>query len=259
MKGTRPLDNTEICAVADGFDGIFAVRNRSLFVLGVSTGGRISELLSLKVDDVWQNDTPVTDLLFDRSIVKGGEVSRAVPVNADGRDAIEALIRWHTDCFGDVESERFLFPSRQRTGAIDRRTAHEALKKSFEEAGLNGKLATHTMRKSFAQRLYDQTADIFAVQEMLGHKSVATTQSYLGVNYTTVREAVEKMAFSATDRDIDTLSTQMLKTTSDQALFLELAMRGYDLELLRNAQQPVGIIYQGETNGGSTAEQARNV
>ena len=79
------------------------------------------------------------------------------------------------------------------------------------------------------------------------------------MNYTTVREAVEKMAFSATDRDIDTLSTQMLKTTSDQALFLELAMRGYDLELLRNAQQPVGIIYQGETNGGYTAEQARTV
>ena len=244
MKGTRPLDNNEIRTVAEGFDGVFAVRNRGLFVLGVSTGGRISELLSLKVADVWQNDTPVTDLLFDRSIVKGGEVSRAVPVNADGRDAIEALIRWHTECFGDVDSDRFLFPSRQSTGAIDRRTAHEALKKAFEEAGLNGKLATHTMRKSFAQRLYDQTADIFAVQEMLGHKSVATTQSYLGVNYTTVREAVEKMAFSATDRDIDTLSTQMLKTTSDNALFLELGLRGYDLSLLRNMQHHVGIIYE---------------
>ena len=107
-----------------------------------------------------------------------------MPVNADGREAIESLIGWQTQCFGNVDSDRFLFPSRQRTGAIDRRTAHEALKKSFEEAGLNGKLATHTMRKSFAQRLYDQTADIFAVQEMLGHKSVATTQSYLGVNYT---------------------------------------------------------------------------
>ena len=80
------------------------------------------------------------------------------------------------------------------------------------------------MRKSFAQRLYDQTGDIFTVQEMLGHKSAAVTQKYLGVNYATVREAVEKMAFSATERDIDTLSTQTLKTTSDQALFLELAM-----------------------------------
>ena len=110
----------------------------------------------------------------------GGEVSRAVPVNADGRDAITALIGWHTQGFGDVESDRFLFPSRQTTGAIDRRTAHEALKKAFEAAGLNGKLATLSMRKSFAQRLYDQTADIFAVQEMLGHKSVATTQKSLG-------------------------------------------------------------------------------
>ena len=244
MKGTRPLDNTEIRQVANGFDGIFAVRNRGLFVLGVSTGGRISELLSLKVEDVWQNDASVTDLLFDRFIVKGGEVSRAVPVNADGRDAIEALMDWHAEGFGRVESDRMLFPSRQSTGAIDRRTAHEALKKAFEAAGLNGKLATHTMRKSFAQRLYDQTADIFAIQEMLGHKSVATTQRYLGVNYSTVREAVEQMAFSATERDIDTLLTQTLKTTSDQALFLELGMRGYDLSALRNAQQPVGIIYK---------------
>ena len=80
---------------------------------------------------------------------------------------------------------------------------------------------------------------------MLGHKSVATTQRYLGVNYATVREAVEKMAFSATERDIDTLSTQTLKTTSDQALFFELAMRGYDLSALRNAQQQVSLIYQG--------------
>ena len=74
------------------------------------------------------------------------------------------------------------------------------------------------MRKSFAQRLYDQTADIFAVQETLGHKSVATTQRYLGVNYASVREVVEKMAFSASEREIDTLSPQMLKTTSDEAL-----------------------------------------
>ena len=96
------------------------------------------------------------------------------------------------------------------------------------------------MRKSFAQRLYDQSADLFAVQEMLGHKSVATTQRYLGVNYSTVREAVENMAFSATERDVDTLSTQTLKTTSDQALFLELAMRGFDLSLLRNGQQAGG-------------------
>lgn len=67
MKGTRPLDNTEIRKVSEAFRGIFAVRNRSLFMLGVSVGGRISELLGLKVSDVWQNDRPIKDLLFDLS------------------------------------------------------------------------------------------------------------------------------------------------------------------------------------------------
>ena len=57
-------------------------------MLGVSTGGRISELLGLQIGDVYQNRAPVTDLLFDKSIVKGKEHSRAVPVNSDGRQAL---------------------------------------------------------------------------------------------------------------------------------------------------------------------------
>ena len=55
MKGTRPLDNDEIRRVSTCFAGTFATRNRGLFMLGVSTGGRISELLSLRVADVYQN------------------------------------------------------------------------------------------------------------------------------------------------------------------------------------------------------------
>ena len=54
MKGTRPLDNSEIRIVSACFTGIFEARNRGLFMLGVSTGGRISELLSLTVGDVYQ-------------------------------------------------------------------------------------------------------------------------------------------------------------------------------------------------------------
>lgn len=76
MKGTRPLMNDEIRRVISCFDGTFAVRNRCLFILGISTGGRISELLGLRLTDVYQNNAPVTDLLFDRSIVKGKETSR---------------------------------------------------------------------------------------------------------------------------------------------------------------------------------------
>ena len=65
MKGTRPLDNKEIRLVSACFDGTFEARNRGLFMLGVSTGGRISELLSLTIGDVYQNGkSAVTDLLF---------------------------------------------------------------------------------------------------------------------------------------------------------------------------------------------------
>ena len=102
MKGTRPLDNDEIRLVSACFDGTYGDRNRGLFMLGVSTGGRISELLSLTGGDVYQNRRAVTDLLFDKSIVKGGEISRAVPVNTDGSRAIEDLISWHREQYGNT-------------------------------------------------------------------------------------------------------------------------------------------------------------
>ena len=230
MKGTRPLDNDEIRRVSGCFTGTFEVRNRGLFMFGVSTGGRISELLSLRVGDVYQNDRPVTDLLFDKSIVKGKEVSRAVPLNVDGRNAIAALVNWHRDRYGDIDDNRPLFPSRNGKGQqpMSRRTAHNVFKDAFEAAGLNGHLATHSLRKSFAQRLYDRTGDIFAVQEMLGHRNVATTQKYLGVNYAEIRSAVEEMAVDSQLHTIHLLGSS-LKLQADETLFLELALRGYDL------------------------------
>ena len=230
MKGTRPLNNKEIRLVSACFDGTFAARNRGLFMLGVSTGGRISELLGLQIGDVYQNDKPVTDLLFDKSIVKGGEISRAVPVNSDGRRAIEDLIAWHAERYQNTKKNRPLFPSRNGQGQqpMSRRTVHDVLKSAFELSGLNGHLTTHSLRKSFAQRLYDRTGDIFAVQEMLGHKAVATTQKYLGVNYA---EAVEEMA--VTGELHRRLLRSWLKNIKDETLFLELALRGHDLSKLR--------------------------
>ena len=162
MKGTRPLDNHEIRRVSAAFTGTYEIRNRALFIIGVSTGGRISELLSLTIGDVYQNRKAVSDLLYNRSIVKGGELSRAVLVNTDGRRAIEDLIAWHRQHYNTTHKSRPLFPSRngQGTQRMSRRTAHDVLKSAFEAAGLNGHLATHSLRKSFAQRLYDQTGDI---------------------------------------------------------------------------------------------------
>ena len=243
MKGTRPLNNNEIRLVSACFDGTFEARNRGLFMLGVSTGGRISELLSLQIGDVYQNGKPVTDLLFDKSVVKGGEVSRAVPVNRDGRRAIDDLIAWHNEQYENTEGSRPLFPSRNGQGQqpMSRRTAHDVLKVAFEAAGLNGHLATHSLRKSFAQRLYDKTGDIFAVQEMLGHKSVTTTQKYLGVNYASVREAVEEMSLES-EIHINGLLGSALKKEADETLFLELALRGYDLSGLRDDNETTAEI-----------------
>ena len=271
MKGTRPLDNTEIRLVSACFNGNpFEARNRGLFMLGVSTGGRISELLSLTVGDVYQNQKPVTDLLFDRSIVKGGEVSRAVPVNSDGRRAISDLIAWHEEKYNTIAPSRPLFPSRNKNGsvAMNRQTAHEMLKKAFQAAGLNGKLATHSLRKSFAQRVYEESGDIYLVQELLGHRNVSTTQKYIGVNYATARETVEAIALEAKasssaeshphddsdratsdERDrTDLLSRSFrflggeLKGTADETLFLELALRGYDLSKLRENNTTAEIV-----------------
>ena len=244
MKGTRPLDNDEIRRVSNCFEGIFEARNRGLFMLGVSTGGRISELLSLRVGDVYQNGRPVTDLLYSKNIVKGGEVSRAVPVNRDGRQAIDDLIGWHIDCYGMTENDRPLFPSRNGQGQkpLSRRNAHDVLKMAFEAAGLNGHIATHSLRKSFAQRLYEKTGDIFAVQEMLGHRSVATTQKYLGVNYANIRDALEQICVTSQPHEMMLLGSS-LKKEADETLFLELARRGYDLScLLRDNETTAEIV-----------------
>ena len=246
MKGTRPLDNNEIRLVSACFTGTFEVRNRSLFLLGVSTGGRISELLSLRIGDVWQNLKPVTDLLYDKSIVKGGEVSRAVPMNTDGMRAIDALIGWHREKYGPLQKKRPLFPSRNGQGRkpLSRREAHTVLKDAFMTAGLNGHLATHSLRKSFAQRLYEQTGDVFTVQEMLGHKSIATTQKYLGVNYASVREAVQKMSLDGELLKTGILGSS-LKNTHTETLLLELALRGIDVSKLREdteTEPPAEIV-----------------
>lgn len=111
---------------------------------------------------------------------------------------------------------------------MNRQTAHEMLKQAFIAAGLNGKLATHSLRKSFAQRVYEQSGDIYLVQELLGHRNIATTQKYLGVNYASARQTVEAIALIA-ERDGRALLSGSLKDITDETLLLELARRGYDL------------------------------
>lgn len=222
MKGCRPLQKDEIRAVSKEFEGNYEARNRALFILGCNTGGRISELLSLTIDDVWQNNKPVADLLFTKDIVKGKETSRAVPVNVDATRAIRRLIHWHKAEYGDLEPTRSLFKSRQG-GAISRTQAHRILKKAFEQAGINGKLATHTLRKTYAQNIYDASNDIYMVKEALGHKSVNTTQSYLGVSYEKFRKASENIELNRRTKTLHSIDD-----LTDNDMIIELQKRGFD-------------------------------
>lgn len=223
MKGTRPLTTDEIIAVTNQFDGMYEVRNRSLFMLGVSVGGRISELLALKISDVWQNGQAVSDLLFEKSMVKGKETARMIPVNADGRQAITELIQWHQNQFGDLDPKRLLFQSRQG-GSISRSQAHRILEKAFQKAGLNGKLATHSLRKTFAQRCYDACENIYKVSELLGHKNVETTKRYIGISYTELQATVKAIELNERRKTLHSIEKF---STGD--LLSELMARGIDM------------------------------
>lgn len=228
MKGARPLGSDEILSVAEQFQGMFSVRNRSLFLLGVSVGGRISELLALRIGDVYQNGGPVSDLLFEKDVVKGKETARMVPMNFDGKQAIRELVEWHKECFGNLDGYRPLFPSRKHLKAISRVQAHRMLARAFTKAGLNGKLATHSMRKSYAQRMYDATGDIYLVKEMLGHKDVKTTQEYLGVSYAKAQAASKAIELKRAGNRTRVLLHSLDEVETDP-LVMELARRGFDV------------------------------
>ncbi len=124
---------------------------------------------------------------------------------------------------------------------MHRQTAHDILKKAFIAADLNGKLATHSLRKSFAQRLYDKSGDIYLVQELLGHRNISTTQNYLGVNYADARAAVESIAL-ITESDRIHKTSNSAKMLDDKTLITELQGRGYELKTKRKNKATAEIV-----------------
>ena len=95
------------------------------------------------------------------------------------------------------------------------------------------------------------------MQELLGHRNVSTTQKYIGVNYATARETVEAIALEAKASSSEPYRTDLLSrsfrflggelkaTVSDETLFLELALRGYDLSKLRENNTTAEIVKVG--------------
>src|SRR5688500_17340356 len=89
MIGSRPLNSEEIASVLNSFTGAYAARGRALFLLGLKTCFRISELLSLQVKDVWQGGKVVAAVAVARKRMKAKVAARKVPLHPEAAQAIQ--------------------------------------------------------------------------------------------------------------------------------------------------------------------------
>jgi site-specific recombinase XerD len=217
LKGARQLTDEEIRKVAQRFNGRYAIRNRALFVLGLACGGRISELLSLNIGDIWQHGKPVDIIYFKKANTKGKRQGRGVPIKQAAKEAIFELITWYHKKRDAVTDDMPLFLS-QKGGRITRQQAHDILKDAFKESQLLGKVSTHSLRKTYANKLLKQGGNLHTVKEALGHTSIATTQEYLGIDFDEF--------FSATpDYDFKSYETYELSDLDNTKIIAALEQR----------------------------------
>jgi integrase/recombinase XerD len=167
-------------------------RNRAILETMYSCGLRVSELITLRLSSLYP------DLGFIKVIGKGDK-ERLVPI---GRIAIKFIgiyrdqVRVHADI--KKGSEDILFLNRRGTG-LSRQMIFILLKDLAREAGIKKTVSPHTFRHSFATHLVEGGADLRAVQEMLGHESITTTEIYTHLDRAYLRETLQKFhpAFQA--------------------------------------------------------------
>jgi len=195
MKGARHLSKEEIQSLAQSFYGEYKVRNRSLFLLGLNIGTRISELLALNVGDVWQYGKPA-DILELRKAITKGKKTRQIPLNDQAREVITELIRWKESQGEDLSPNAPFFTSRKGNKRLSRFQVHRILKESFQSSECSGRVSTHSLRKSFAKALLVSGNNLRAIQVLLGHTSLATTEKYLAVSPDELTQAVNSLGFA---------------------------------------------------------------
>jgi integrase/recombinase XerD len=155
-----------------------AMRLHCLMEMLYATGMRVSELVSL----------PRSVLKGDRrllSIVGKGQRERQVPLNAAARAALDCYL-----AAGETEEDgiprqlptKWLFPARSAEGYLPRQRFAVELKELAEEAGIDpARVSPHVLRHAFASHLLDRGADLRAVQKLLGHADISTTEIYTHV------------------------------------------------------------------------------
>lgn len=153
------------------------LRNRAIVELMYSTGARVSEIVSLDLDEV--DDSGLMR-------VRGkGSKERLVPVGSYAKAALDAYLVRSRPALAARGVARALFLN-QRGNRLSRQSIWEIIQKAA--AGLEKEVSPHSLRHSFATHLLEGGADVRVVQELLGHASVTTTQIYTMVSVDTLRE-----------------------------------------------------------------------
>ena len=178
-KASRPLpkalsvESTQQLLEPDEEISLSMTRDRAMFELLYSSGLRLGELVALNVDD------GRLDLRQGEVTVTGkGAKTRTVPVGAKAREALAAWLAARQAAPG----EKALFVG-ARGRRISAGTVGSRLKQWARRRGLHERVHPHMLRHSFASHVLQSSQDLRAVQEMLGHASISTTQVYTHLDY----------------------------------------------------------------------------
>ncbi|MCU0390866.1 MAG: site-specific tyrosine recombinase XerD [Thermoflexibacter sp.] len=160
-------------------------RNRAMLEILYASGLRVTELISLKISNLY------LDIGFLKILGKGSK-ERLVPLGKDASKYLKIYIeeiRCHI--LPKSGQENFVFLNRKGT-AYTRMTIFNIVKEVTENAGIKKTVSPHTFRHSFATHLIEGGADLRAVQEMLGHESIATTGIYTHLDREYLRQIIQE-------------------------------------------------------------------
>ena len=149
-------------------------RNRAILEVLYSCGLRVSELISLRI----------SDLFFDESFIRvigKGDKQRLVPIGEPAMQAVKLYLSQTRRAYVSKKAEDILFLNR-RGGKLSRQMIFLMIKSQCEKAGITKEISPHTFRHSFATHLVENGADLRAVQQMLGHESIITTEIYTHID-----------------------------------------------------------------------------
>lgn len=183
------LDQVQAMLAVPATDTALGLRDVALLEVLYGTGTRITEAVSLDVDDVARLLTvPSEELAPGLRVLGKGRKERIVPLGSYARAALDAyLVRGRPALASRATGTPALFLN-ARGGRLSRQSAWSVLQSVAQRAGITTDVSPHTLRHSFATHLLDGGADVRVVQELLGHASVTTTQIYTLVTVDHLRE-----------------------------------------------------------------------